>query len=466
MSNLTTNIVDHKYSKLIVFGLFSVTFTICLTLYGFFGYLNKGWIHGADAEGFYMVARSIYFDHDVDIANEIELTLSSEIFRGGVNLTKTGKVANQMPIGYALLVQPFLLLSDIITRSSNYLFKTTFSNDGYGGVFSVIVPFATMIYGFIGIYTAYKVIIMFFNRVIAAISINSVILSSSLLWYITGHVTMVHIHSFTIITILIHSTLPFFNKNITEISIFRYACIGALLAFAVMIRLQNAIFAIIPIVAMVYYFLLRSSDKKVSCFKLIGKISIGAASSLICFVPQMLSWKSLFGSYIINSYGITEAYFDFFHPELVKTLFSTNHGLFLWNPITLISCLGMCLLFYRVRTYRLLLLSLFICFILNWFLIASWSGWWLANSFGNRGFDGSTLFFALGWAEILNRLWHRKKIVITLCVLLVSWNLQLLMQQRYLGWLPIQGDVPYLQVFKSYEKLPDEWERIKKKYFL
>jgi hypothetical protein len=42
---------------------------------------------------------------------------------------------------------------------------------------------------------------------------------------------------------------------------------------------------------------------------------------------------------------------------------------------------------------------------------------------------------------------------------------QLLMQQRYLGWLPVHGDVSYLQVFKSYKKLPGEWERIKTKYF-
>ena len=74
-------------------------------------------------------------------------------------------------------------------------------------------------------------------------------------------------------------------------------------------------------------------------------------------------------------------------------------------------------------------------------------------------------FFALGWAEILNRLWKKKKIVMSACIILVLWNVQLLMQQRYLGWLPIHGDVSYLQVFKSYKKLPGEWERIKTKYF-
>lgn len=466
MSNLTMNIIDHKYNKRTVIGLFSVTFAICLALYAFFGYLYKGWIFGADAQGFYMIGRSLYFDHDFNLTNELQLDPRPGNLGTEIHLTKTGKIDNHAPIGYALLTQPFFLLADIITGSSNYLLRTNLPYDGYRGVFGMLVPFATMIYGFVGGFLAYKIIAMFFDNVIASLSINIVILSTSLLWYITGQVTMVHIHSFAVLAALMYSTMPFFKRDISEIGILRYVCVGSFLALATMIRFQNAIFALVPIVAMAHHLFVRKSDSNMEpLLKSIGKISLGVSSTFICFIPQIFYYKVVYSSYSVTGSYLGHGWsFDFSKPELLKTLFSTNHGLFLWNPITLISCFGICLLFYRIKEGRLFIFLLSICFVLTWYIVASWD-YTLANSFGNRGFDGSTLFFALGWAEILNRLWKKKKVVMSVCIIFVLWNVQLLMQQRYLGWLPIHGDVSYLQVFKSYKKLPGEWERIKTKYF-
>jgi len=466
MSNLTPRIINQKYNKQAVIGLFSVTLTLCLALYAFFGYLNRGWIFGPDAQGFYMIGRSFYFDHDFDFANERLLDPHPENLGEEIRLTKTGKIDNHAPIGYALLTQPFFLLADIITKCSNYLLKTKFPYDGYRGIFGILVPFATMIYGFVGMYLTYRIIIMFFDKVIASLSINIIILSTSLLWYITGQVTMVHIHSFAALAALMYSTMPFFKKDISEIGILRYICVGSFLALATMIRFQNAIFALVPTVAMAQHLFVRRSDSnRKPLLKLIGKISLGVFFTLICFIPQLFYYKVVFDSYSVTGSYLGHGWsFDFSRPELLNTLFSTNHGLFLWNPITLISCLGICLLFYRIKKRRLFILLLSICFVSTWYIVASFD-YTLANSFGNRGFDGSTLFFSLGWAEILSRLWKNKKIVISACIILVLWNIQLLMQQRYLGWLPFNGDVSYLQVFKSYKKLPDEWERIRLKYF-
>lgn len=446
---------------------FSITFAICLTLFAFVGYVNRGWISGPDAQRYYMIGRSLYFDHDFDFANERQIDPRHKQLGEEPRLTKIGKVLNYSPIGYALLTQPVFLLADIITRSSNYLLIMTLPNDGYRGVYGLLVPFSTLIYGFVGISLAYRIIVMFFDKIIASLSINIIILSTSLLWYITGHVTMVHIHSFAALSALMYSTVPFFQKDISEICILRYVCVGSLLALATLIRFQNAIFAIIPIVAMAQHlFGQKSNSNKKPLLKLIGKISVGAFTTFICFIPQMLFYKAVYGSYFTNAYDANTGWsFHFLRPELTKTLFSAEHGLFIWHPVTLLSCIGICLLFYRVKKERLFILLLSVCFVLTWYIIASWD-YTMANSFGSRAFDGSTLFFALGWAEVLNRLWKRKKIVISVCIILTLWNMQLLMQQRYFQWLPIHGrGSSYLQMFKNYNKLPDEWERIKMKYF-
>jgi|GEM_PF-3387795 len=461
------NTVGHKYNKRTVIILFSVTFTTCLTFFAFVGYVNRGWISGADAQGYYMMGRSLYFDHDFDFTNERLLDPRPENIGTDSHLTKTGKVSCQFPVGYALLVQPVFLLSDIITRCSNYLLKTTLPGDGYRGVFGLLVPFSTLLYGFIGIYLAYQIIIIFFDEVLASVSINVIVLSTSLLWYISGHVTMVHVHSFAALTALVYSIMPFFQKDISGIGVLRYVCVGSLLALATMIRSQNVIFAIIPIIAMAQHFFRRDNKRKEEPLsKLIGKISAGVFSTFICLIPQMLYMNAVYGSYFTNTYNDIDGHsFKFLKPDLAKTLLSAESGLFIWHPVSLLSCIGICLLFYRVKKQRLFILLLSVCFILTWYVIAIWD-YSMANSFGNRAFDGSTLFFALGLAEILNRLREKKKIVISVCITLTLWNMQLLMQQRYFRWISYGWgrDMSYLELFKNYNKLPGEWERIKKKY--
>lgn len=206
------------------------------------------------------------------------------------------------------------------------------------------------------------------------------------------------------------------------------------------------------------------NDIKKDLLKLIGKSCLSAIFFLICFSPQAIYWKIIYGSYLTNSYGVSGLSFHFLNPDLIKTLFSTNHGLFLWHPITLFSCVGVCLLFLRLKTHRKFLMTLSICFVLTWYIIASWD-YTMANSFGNRGFDASTVFFIIGWGEIVSRLSTHKMVGVLLCTVLISWNLQLLMQQRYLGWLPFSAEVSYIQVFKNYLKFPEELKRIRTKYF-
>jgi hypothetical protein len=117
----------------------------------------------------------------------------------------------------------------------------------------------------------------------------------------------------------------------------------------------------------------------------------------------------------------------------------------------------------KYKKDRPLLLSLLVCFFLTWYIIAT-ADYTLANSFGNRGFDGSTLFFALGWAQFLSIL-NKKGMIIAISLFFILWNIQLLFQQRYLGWLPYNGEVSHLQVLLNYKKLPVEFERLKLKYF-
>jgi len=461
---------DLNYRKKNVSRLFFTTFLIITILFLFFGYLHRGWVFGIDAEASYMMARSLYFDHDFDYRNELSLTPHPDMFEPLI-IEHSGKdrfiFHFPFPLGYALLSQPFFFISNITTTASNSFFGTSLSADGYKGLFGFIVPFGTIIYGLIGIYFAYKLLREFYEPSMASLSVNVLLLSSSLLWYITGHVTMTHVHSFTVLTILIYLVMPLFKKDCQIISTARYAGIGLFSALAILMRLQNAIFLLIPIIGIFMNFYATRSTVLRQNVGLLIKIGVCILSFIIAFIPQLLYWKVYRGHWFVNPYSdLTDISFYPSQLHVFDTLFSTNHGLFLWNPITLISIIGIVLLFFRSKGYLLLLSILSLCFMLNLYIIASYFDFSMANSFGNRGFDGSTLFFAIGFAEILHRLWFNKIYVGILCAVLIVWNFQLLLQQRYFGWLPLSGGVTsYSDVFTNYKKLPEELKRIQIKYF-
>ncbi len=456
-------ILHKKGNCLEVYAVFFTTMCIILTLYIFWGYLNKGWIFGADAQGYYMVGRSLYFDHDADFTNEWTITTHPEHL-GEPRRTTIGRIANHPPIGYAIMSQPFFLISDMCTRFCNNILRTNLPNDGYRGIYGLLVPFSSILLACIGIYLSYKIICKFFSKALSSMSICTIVLSTSLLWYVTGHLTMTHAYSFFIVTAFIYASLILFNTHPSDVPASRYILIGSLLSLAVLVRLQNLVFAMIPLIAIsVNIFKGFRSETPPEWIRLFLKLSLMSFSFLICFIPQLLFWKTIYGTFFVNSYATTGgATFKLLDLDLLKTLFSTNHGLFLWHPVTLFSCIGISVMLLKDEINRFFLLSLLICFLSTWYIIAT-VDYSLANSFGNRGFEGSTLFFALGWAKILSKL-NIKTMVVAICLCFVLWNIQLLFQQRYLGWLPYNGEVPYLQVFINYKNLPSELDRLKLKY--
>jgi len=166
--------------------------------------------------------------------------------------------------------------------------------DGYRGIYSFLVPLGAIVYGLIGMYLAYRILCAFHSKAVSAISINTVILSSSLLWYIAGNVTMSHIYSFTVVTAMIYLTVPLFKSDFFEPTTTRLAGIGFFMSLAVMVRLQNAVFILIPLSALARYaYIASKKEGSVNLRNVIYKIFIFTLSAVVTFMPQMLYWKHI-----------------------------------------------------------------------------------------------------------------------------------------------------------------------------
>jgi len=126
--------------------------------------------------------------------------------------------------------------------------------------------------------------------------------------------------------------------------------------------------------------------------------------------PQLLYWKFIGGSWLITDYGNKAEGFDWLSPHLIDALFSYKKGWLLYTPIMLLGIAG----FYWVYKYkRDWFWSLLIFTVLNIYIVSSWSCWWYAQSFSNRGFLHSSVVLVIPLGVCLSNLKGRSKYFIT-----------------------------------------------------
>jgi len=139
----------------------------------------------------------------------------------------------------------------------------------------------------------------------------------------------------------------------------------------ILVRPQNILFgiAILPQLIDFRNFILNKFISR--------SLYIGIAACLI-LIPQLIVWKIVCGEFILYSYEKEVFYFT--KPALFKSLFSAKHGLIYWTPIVGLALGG---LFLSLKRYKKIALLLIACFVLQWYLNASWHSWSYAVSFGN-----------------------------------------------------------------------------------
>jgi hypothetical protein len=146
----------------------------------------------------------------------------------------------------------------------------------------------------------------------------------------------------------------------------------------------------------------------------------------LVFVPQMIYWHYLSGSYLYNSYP-GEGFTNLSHPMILALWFAPLNGLFLYTPLVLCFIAG---LFYMIlrripNGIFILLLFLFISY-----LFSSWLTWFFGGSLGSRPFVEFYSLLALPFAWFLDWILKRKNLFVRtlflVMIALFSWyNLKL-----------------------------------------
>ncbi|MCX7919825.1 MAG: glycosyltransferase family 39 protein [bacterium] len=391
-------------------------------------------ISGNDEIGYYVYLRSAMIDRDFDFTNEFAHYKDSYLIVGYSSVT--GKPVNGLPIGSAILWLPFFLLAHFGIWVA-HLFGSLMPMDGYSMPYIFAICFGSSLYAFFGLLLIYQLAKnIFANEKVIKVAILLFWLASPLVYYMYLQPAMAHANSVFAVSLFLYLWYTMRGRE----SFQKWCLLGVIGSIMTLVRFQDALFVVIP---WVDYVLQRRKEIKLRSI-LQNALSFGLPFFII-FLPQLLVWKSIFGSYFSGpeSHQIISGT-NLLQPHLLAVLFSGRHGLITWHPIILFSLVGTVWLYQKDKWFTGLLVGLF---IVQLYLISSWHEYWGAHSFGHRMFLSSAAFFVLGLIAFLEKI--NNKIPFTLIYLgsavLIIWNL-LLIAQYTLGLIDRDGTTPFLTV--------------------
>jgi len=389
-----------------------------------------------DPSYYFSYVRSLIIDNDLDFTNEYNyFGITDYAF------TPVGKLSNFYSIGFPILVLPFYAITHYLVLFFNMIGLSVIS-DGYSKVYQITFSLSGIFYGFAGLFICYLFLKEYFSESISSISIIILIITTNLFFYITISPYTSEPYSFFCVTLFVflwQKTIFLHNKYILFF-------LGVTAGFMIMVRQQNAAFLILIVIG--YISQINSLPMR-TIFKEIVLITLGI---FLSFLPQIMVWKIIYGSFFVYSYE--DASFPYiFEPKILQVLLSTRHGLISWHPIIFICLVGIII---SIRSYKIIGFSFFISFIIQLYIISSWWYWSLGYSFGNRGFIGCSSMFAFGMANILEiKIINKNMAIIIIFILTLSaWNI--ILSLLYLsGIIPIDDYFRWPDLIKNIHMLPE-----------
>ena len=414
-----------------------------------------------DGLGYYTPLRSLIFDGDFRITNEYEyLANSASKFGGGLRVTGGIPEYSKYTIGLGLVLAPFYLLGHLFTLILNGLGLNIEAN-GLSWTYELFYCLGSIFLGIAGLILAYETAKRFFSPLASFLATIGVWFASPLTFYLTLEASMSHAVSQFLISLFLYLciTTAWYKQRKYQI------LMGVALGLAVLVRPQNILFAIVPILIGLWQILppknriksLESPQQKYPPPEQIKKyltnlLWIGLFV-LVMILAQILVYISQYGSLAEISYlkeASDQGYqgsFNWLQPQIFNVLFSGFRGLFIWHPLLLLGIIGLIVTKKLLTPWRWTLL---IAFFLQVYFVASWWSWWQGASFGGRMFCNCSLIFTLGlaafWDQFSGKVGQILAIAVTIFFLV--WNALLVMQYES-AMIPPEEAISIAELFKN-----------------
>jgi hypothetical protein len=234
----------------------------------------------------------------------------------------------------------------------------------------------------------------------------------------------------------------------------QWIALGALAGYAGLIRWQNVLFALLPAVEVLVALgsALRSGDRLIARRYLLGGLAFTAAAT-VTFVPQMLAWKAIYGSYLaVSPLG---PQIHWLQPQLADILFSSRNGLVAMSPVLYVAAIGLIGFAVRRPQFGVPVLAGIVAMT---YFNASIHDWWGSDSYGGRRFDGVVPLLVPGLAlafeamrDFVKR--HPLSVPAAVAASLIVWNLTFIRSTE----VPTRDAVSFRDVSAAQARLLHRW---------
>jgi hypothetical protein len=405
----------------------------------------------SDAFYYYAYLRSVTFDRDVSLANDyrmLGLADKPHLFEP----TVTGYAHSAWTMGPAIVWSPFFATGHLVA-SRLAAQGREIATDGSSYPYRQSIVIAGLVYALLGWWLTLRLCEHWFSTRLASTAVALMAGGSFMLWYTLVEPTMTHAPSMAAVA----GFLLYWITTRDKRTYAGWIILGLIAGLMTLLRWQNVLFALVPacdaIVAL--WRGARDGDRARVQQVLVGGVLFTLVASLT-FLPQMLAWKAIYGSYLAVSPVGPKIRLT--APQLELALFSSRNGLLAMTPILYVSLLG---LIGFTRRHVAVGVPLMIATLAMVWFNASIQDWWGSDGFGGRRFDGIIPIAAIGLATALGLLqrWIAQRpqwIVGGAAAVLIVWNLTL-MAAAQRGIARLGEAIPFAQVGGAQARIWHEW---------
>ncbi len=379
-----------------------------------------------DATHHFVQLRSVVYDGDLHFTNDYAHIYDVENELPGLewiftDLTETGYVRNYMPVGPAILWAPLYLLLSGVLAIGSYLGLTS-APDGFDWLLQLVPGVMGIAASTMAAWLAWRMARRVADDTSALVGVIGVWLGSHALYY--ALVSPSYSHAPSMLTGAAFFSTWAATRERPSVSVL--AAWGALAGACALMRWQDAVFMIVPLIEAARW-------RAPAGHRLAAALAAGGAFLLV-FSPQMIVWHVLYGQPFAIPQG--PSFMQWTSPHPIAVLFSDNHGLFSWAPILALAVFGLLGLRVVPSAWRLPLVAVL---LISWYVNAAVADWWAGEAFGARRFLSLFVLFSVGlaaWiarAPALSRPWTAR--LSTVAVFVVLNGLLLLQYQVFMKGL-------------------------------
>jgi hypothetical protein len=360
-------------------------------------YRQSGALFVSDGFGYYIYLPSLIIDGDLDLSNQLAHQAEQPDQQWYRVSPTTGRPGNAFQVGCALLWSPFFLAAHLVVTALTALgFHPP--RDGFGFAYELPVYCGSFCYGLLGLYFIHRLLKQLWGSPVATAATLYIALASPVAAYLWFEPDMSHGLSMALI-----AALFYYLERARQAGDRRWATwagLGALTGLTAAVRVPDGLVVIAVVwVALSVIGPNKASAARASAAEILCCSAAFVAAAGLAFLPQLLVWKALYGSYLLIPKNTTYERMHWLQPDILGYLFSSRRGIFVWTPVLLPAAVGLVAGLRKgppILRYSLLVLAAALYFN------SSLPAWWLGCSFSERRMVDYAVVFALGLGYLLS----------------------------------------------------------------